>query len=299
MKKILITGVHGFTGRYLALELSRAGYEVHGLLHSNCSDDIPGLARSYFGNLLDLARIEEIVCDVRPDKVAHLAAISYVAHGDIDAMYRTNIVGTRNLLEALARTSIPLSAVLLCSTANIYGNSERNVLDESTPLAPTNDYAISKVAMEYLGKMYAHRIPLVISRPFNYTGLGQHDNFIIPKIVNHVRLCAPVIELGNIDVARDFSDVRTVVQYYARLLEAPAAVGGIFNVCSGFSYTLRQVLEITRLISGRNLDVRVNPEFVRKNDVKILRGDCQKLTNTVGEVAAIPFEQTLRWMLGA
>lgn len=299
MNKILITGADGFTGRYLAMALHEAGYEVHGLVHKPVAGNVAGVSALHVADLCDAVRLAEVVRDVQPHKVAHLAAIAFVAHGDVEAIYRTNLMGTRNLLEALVQSKLPLDAVLLASSANVYGNSVEGVLDESTPPAPANDYAVSKLAMEYVARLYAERLPLVITRPFNYTGVGQAESFLIPKIVNHVRRCAPVIELGNLHVARDFSDVRTVVQYYRRLLESPAALGETFNVCSGLAYTLDEVLAMVRTIAGYDFEVSVNPAFVRANEVKKLIGSRAKLEAAVGVVPDIALVDTLRWMIEA
>lgn len=300
MSKILVTGADGFTGRYLAAELQRAGYEVHGLVHKPiASGKVAGVSALHVADLSDAAGLAAVVNEVQPDKVVHLAAIAFVAHGDIEAIYRTNLVGTRHLLEALAQSKAPLDAVLLASSANVYGNSVGGVLDENTPPAPANDYAVSKLAMEYVARLYADRLPLITVRPFNYTGVGQAESFLIPKIVNHVRRRAPLIELGNLDVARDFSDVRNVVQLYRRLLEAPAALGQTFNVCSGQAWSLNDVLAMVREISGHDFEVRVNPAFVRQNEVKTLVGSRAKLDAVVGEVPEIALRDTLRWMLEA
>jgi nucleoside-diphosphate-sugar epimerase len=153
--------------------------------------------------------------------------------------------------------------------------------------------------MEYVARLYTERLPLVIARPFNYTGVGQDGTFLLPKIVNHVRHRAPVIELGNLDVMRDFSDVRTVVEYYARLLECPRSMGKILNVCSGRAYSLHAVVDIVRELSGHEFSVRVNPAFVRANEVKVLRGSRARLEQLVGPVDDIPLRETLRWMLEA
>jgi nucleoside-diphosphate-sugar epimerase len=300
MSRILITGADGFTGRYLAAELQRAGYEVHGLVRKTvASGDVAGVCALHVADLLDTAGLAAVVREVQPDKVVHLAAIAFVAHGDVEAIYRTNLVGTRNLLEALAQSKAPLNAVLLTSSANVYGNSVGGVLDETTPPAPANDYAVSKLAMEYAARLYANRLPLIMARPFNYTGVGQAESFLIPKIINHVRRRAPLIELGNLDVARDFSDVRNVVKLYRRLLEAPAAVGQTFNVCSGQAWSLNDVLTMAREISGHDFEVRVNPAFVRQNEVKTLVGSRAKLDAVVGQVPEIALRDTLRWMLEA
>ena len=299
MSKVLITGADGFTGRYLAKELSNAGHEVHGLVHLPMPEGVEGVAQLHVANLCDLPALSAVMQAVQPEKVAHLAAIAFVAHGDVSAIYNTNLVGTRNLLESLVLSNSPLSAVLLASSANIYGNSVEGVLDEATPAAPANDYAVSKLAMEYAAALYADRMPLIIARPFNYTGVGQSDSFLIPKIINHVRRKAPVIELGNLDVARDFSDVRNVVRVYHRLLHSPLAVSQAFNVCSGKAWSLNEVLTMVREISGHEFEVRVNPAFVRQNEVKTLLGSRTKLNKATGAMPEIELRETLRWMLEA
>jgi GDP-6-deoxy-D-talose 4-dehydrogenase len=297
MNRVLITGADGFTGRYLAAALADSGHEVHGIVRGLPEQAVAGVSQLHVADLGDAAGLSAIACEVQPHKVAHLAAIAFVAHGDVDAIYRTNVVGTRNLLEALVQSAAPIDSVLLASSANVYGNSTGGTLDESTLAAPANDYAVSKLAMEYVARLYADRLPVVIARPFNYTGVGQTDNFLIPKIVSHVRRKAPLIELGNLDVARDFSDVRAVVQYYARLLACVEARGATFNVCSGRAHSLQEVIAMVRLISGHSFDVQVNPAFVRANEVKILVGNRAKLVSAVGEVPDISLQDTLRWML--
>ena len=299
MSKILITGADGFTGRYLAQTLHEAGHEVHGLVQRAVPEGVHGVSVCHVADLSDAQGLAQVVKAVQPDKVAHLAAIAFVAHGDATAMYNTNLVGTRNLLEALAAGPSPLTAVLLASSANIYGNALEGCLDELTPPAPANDYAVSKLAMEYMARLYAQRLPLVVVRPFNYTGVGQAESFLIPKIVSHVRRRSPLLELGNLEVARDFSDVRNVVQLYHRLLCSPAAVGQTFNVCSGTAHTLTEVIQMVKEISGHDFEVQVNPDFVRPNEVRRLLGNRSKLDGVVGTVAEIALEDTLRWMLEA
>ena len=297
MSKVLITGADSFTGRYLAAALHQAGHEVHGLVRAPITGGVAGVHTLHVADLADAAGLAAVVRDVQPHQVAHLAAISFVAHGDVAAIYATNVVGTRNLLEALATSNAPLQSVLLASSANVYGNSVGGMLNEATPPAPANDYAVSKLAMEYVARLYAGRLPIVVTRPFNYTGVGQAESFLIPKIISHVRRRAPLIELGNLDVARDFSDVRTVVQLYQRLLGTPAAVGQTFNVCAGKAWTLNEVLAMVRTISGHDFEVRVNPAFVRANEVQTLLGSRDKLDAAVGAVPQIELQDTLRWML--
>lgn len=294
MSTALITGITGFTGRYLSTALQKQGYKVVGLTQGEQDPD-NGL---FCCDLLDRSRISDLVRQVQPEVVAHLAAISFVAHGDAEDIYRTNVVGTRNLLEALATCEKTPRAVLLASSANIYGNATDDPISESTVVNPANDYAVSKLAMEYMAKLWVGKLPLIIVRPFNYTGREQAANFLIPKIVDHYRRGDKEIELGNLDVARDFSDVRTVVSAYTKLIElAPA--GETFNICSGGAVSLERVLDMMSAIAGYTIKVRVNPEFVRESEVKTLRGSNEKLIEAVGEIVSIPLEQTLRWMFEA
>ena len=299
MTKVLITGATGFTGRYLAPKLAAAGYDVHGTAQCGDRGDVDGIATLHSVDLTDLKAVEQVVRDVSPAKVVHLAAIAFVGHSDIAEMYRTNILGTRNLLEALASASDRPAAVLIASSANIYGNSRSGKLDESVPPSPANDYAVTKVATENLVALYHDRLPLIVTRPFNYTGIGQSTDFVIPKIVDHARRRAETIELGNLDVERDFSDVRSIADIYRRLLDCPAAIGGTFNICSGRHYSLAEVIALIEEISDHKMRIAVNPAFVRKNDVHTLYGDNARLSDTIGQLDMPPLRQTLQWMLEA
>ena len=297
MSKILITGVTGFTGRYLAPKLAEAGYEVHGSVHGESSGTLNGVSKLHTLDITEIGPITRLVSEICPDKVVHLAAISFVAHSDVGEIYRTNIVGTRNLLHALADCAITPSAVLIASSANIYGNSRSGIIDESVPAAPANDYGLTKTATELLAGLYSRRLPLIVARPFNYTGRGQSREFLIPKIVEHARRCSRTIELGNLDVERDFSDVRAVVDAYLRLIGEPAAIGGTFNICSGHATSLREIVNLVGEIVGRELEVRVNPAFVRPDEVRSLCGSAARVERVIGPLAMPPLKETLRWML--
>jgi GDP-6-deoxy-D-talose 4-dehydrogenase len=294
MTRALITGIEGFTGHHLAQTLREAGYEVFGTCHGAA----PANAHVHACDLRDAAQVGAVVKAVRPEVVVHLAAISFVAHGQVDDIYMANVVGTRHLLDALAQQGNGVRKVILASSANIYGNSDATVLDESVPPAPANDYAVSKLAMEHMARLWADRLPLTIVRPFNYTGVGQSERFLLPKIVSHFRRQEAVIELGNLDVVRDFSDVRMVVECYRRLM-APDAPNGTFNVCSGVGHSLQDVLALMRQLTGHEIEVRVNPAFVRANEVHTLIGSRARLDAAIGAVPAIALADTLRWMLEA
>lgn len=292
-KRVLITGSRGFTGVYMADEMAAAGYQVIGL------GSQPASSENYVQvNLNDAEELDRQIGNIQPDIVIHLAALAFVGHGDSNAFYDVNLVGTRNLLQSLANCQRRQEAILIASSANVYGNSSEGQLDELTPPQPANDYAVSKLAMEYMSKLWMPRLPITITRPFNYTGVGQAENFLLPKIVSHFRRKADVIELGNVDVSRDFSDVRSLVVAYRRLIEA-RAFGETVNVCSGRTYSLRDVISLCSEISNHKLEIKVNPDFVRKNEVRTLSGNNALLHSLIGDWEVPPIRETLDWMLNA
>ena len=295
MERVLVTGIEGFTGRYLAAELRAAGFEVTG---TEMPRREPATSNVYQCDLCDAKTTRAVLAEAKPDVVVHLAGIAFVGHGDVDAIYRTNVVGTSNLLEAITACGHAPRVVLLASSSNIYGNAITGIIDESTPPAPANDYAVSKLAMEYMAKLWSDRLPISFVRPFNYTGVGQSTQFLLPKIVDHFKRRAGVIELGNLNVIRDFSDVRVVVRCYRLLIESTQR-GEAFNICSGVGHSLQEVITIMREVSGHDLEIVVNPAFVRSNEVHKLIGSRAKLDAAIGRVDSIPLRATLQWMLEA
>lgn len=280
--RVLLTGRSGFTGRHVAERLEALGHEV-----------VP--AAGVRSTILDLTRRQTLVeaIDVwQPDFVIHLAAISFVAHDDATALYAVNTVGTEHLLHALAQARHPVRKVVLASSANVYGNATVEPIDERTPPAPVNHYACSKLAMEHIARTWFGRLPIVITRPFNYTGPGQDTRFLVPKIVSHFARGEPRIELGNLDVVRDFSDVRMVADVYCRLLTAPVT-SDVVNICSGEGRSLRSIIEQISDLSGRRIEVQVNPAFVRASEVHRLVGDPAKLQSLVGAPSHTDFARTL------
>ncbi len=285
MARILITGHDGFTGQFLWQSLQRAGHDVLNL------DRGPGP--------VDLRNSESVfnaLEGLKPDKIVHLAGVSSVTHPDVKQIYEVNLLGTRNLLEAILRHLPNLDRVIIASSANVYGN-QHGQLAEHSAIKPVNDYAVSKASVELLTQAYQPKIPIVITRPFNYTGAGQSENFVIPKIIQHLKSGNLDIRLGNIDVARDFSDVRDVVSYYQSLLDHPDAVGQTFNLCSGKSIKLRDVITIAEQLSGRQLRLTHDQDLMRPNEISDLYGDPSKLEKLIGKIARISLRDTLEWML--
>lgn len=287
----LVTGASGFTGHYVVRELELAGYKVVGLAQGGGSSALEATSV----NLLDRKAVQDAVAAIAPQVVVHLAAISFVAHGDADELYRVNVVGTRYLLEALASLRQRPDVVVLASSANVYGNAEMELVTESVPPAPANDYAVSKLAMEYMAKLWMDELPIVVARPFNYTGVGQSEKFLLPKIVGHFRRREQSIELGNIDVFRDFSDVREIARAYAKLV-ASRPVGSVLNLCSAVGHSLEDVLDLMADIADYRIEVHINPAFVRTNEVRRLVGSNDALRRSIGYVPVTTLKETLAWM---
>jgi nucleoside-diphosphate-sugar epimerase len=284
MARVLVTGLEGFTGPYLAQALRAAGHEVHG------TPAWPAF---------DLRRPADVAAALsasQPQFVLHLAGLSSVTHANAAELYAVNAVGTGNLLQAVAEHAAGVRKVLLASSANVYGNAEADPIDEQVAPAPVNHYACSKLAMEFIARTWFDRLPIVIARPFNYTGPGQTEAFLVPKLVAHYAQRRPVLELGNIDVERDFSDVRLLADAYVRLLASDAA-STVVNVCSGVGRSLRSILAELQAITGHAPEVRVAPHLVRRAEVRRLVGSNRRLAGLVGEPAFTDFGATLRWMV--
>jgi nucleoside-diphosphate-sugar epimerase len=279
---LLVTGADGFTGVHFLARAAAAGVAT-----------VPLSA-----NLTDAQAVRDEVARLAPTRVLHLAAISFVGHADARAFYDVNLFGTMNLLEALKALPRRPQRVVLASSANIYGNTDQSPIHEEQPPAPVNHYAMSKLAMEHMARTHAAELPIVLARPFNYVGPGQALSFVVPKIVDHFRRRAPRIELGNVDVEREFNDVRYVCDAYLRLLDA-APAGTVYNICSGRPHPLGELIDTLARLSGHTLEVGFNPAFARANEIARLCGDPSRLRTVAGDLHLPSLEETLAWMLAA
>jgi nucleoside-diphosphate-sugar epimerase len=282
--RVWITGQSGFTGQHLSAALGEAGFEPVAAAH------LPEF------DLRSPASIERELERAQPDYVIHLAAVSFVAHGRAADFYEVNAIGTLQLLECLARSPRRPRKVIVASSANIYGNARCEPITEDTPPAPVNHYACSKLALEHLARTLYDRLPVLIVRPFNYTGVGQADQFLVPKLVRHFAQREPVLKLGNLDVVRDFSDVRMVAAAYCRLLASPLVATEV-NICSGHGWSLQAIVDNLRERSGHAPRIEVDPALVRGSEVKRLVGGNARLLAAVGPLPYADFGATLAWML--
>lgn len=284
--KILLTGAGGFTGRHFAELAKQSGHQVVALR----------------ADLTDAPALSAEVLEVRPQAVVHLAGIAFVGYAHEEAFYTVNVVGTTNLLDALAQLEAAPEVVLLTSSANVYGNCDRSPIVETQTPAPVNHYAMSKLAMEHMARTYMDRLKIVVARPFNYTGPGQDEAFVIPKLAKHFALRLPSIALGNLHVKREFNDVRMVCNAYLQLLSFGEA-DEVYNVCSGRPYELQAIIDIFERLSGHAMEVTVNPAFVRTNEVHSLYGSPAKLSFLLSRHGRVPepppLEETLKLMLAS
>ncbi len=286
MKKVIVTGSNGFTGRYVLAELIARGYDVSELVRKKTNEN------QIECDLSDKDSIKTCFRDIKPNYIIHLAALSFVAHDDARAFYDVNLFSTLNILESCDELGLDLSKVIISSSANIYGNPESELISEEQIPAPVNHYAMSKLAMEHMCKLWFDKFPILITRPFNYTGPGQDAKFLVPKIVGYFQRGEKVIELGNLDIYRDFSDVRDISSYYVNLLES-GVHSDIVNLCSGSVYSLSYIVEEIQRIAGYKIEVKTNPQFVRKNEIKTLGGNNSKLLYLINKKPIFSFSKTL------
>lgn len=286
----------GFTGKHVVDYVGGGEFEFFGIGQSE-APELRGRTTQYVADLYDLARVKAIVRDIKPDLVIHLAGTAFVARNDVEAFYKTNLVGSRNLLEALDSLDHAPRGILLASSANIYGNRCTGEISEQVKADPANEYGVSKLAMELVARIMSKSLPIIITRPFNYTGIGQSIDFLIPKIVDHLRRGAKRIKLGSLDVARDFSDVRDVARAYMELLLNPKAIGQTVNICSGRAYKLREVMSIAQKLAGRSLEVQTDPALVRSHEIDALWGNREKLSRLTEGHPFRPLSDTISWML--
>lgn len=288
--RVLVTGLSGFTGWHLAETLQNAGYEVLGL-GSEASSIVP----QYLPTDLDeTGRIAAWLSEVQPTHIIHLAALSHVV-GDAIDFYRVNVLGTESLLQAIVDADIAPQKVVIASSANIYGNAQTNPITEATAIRPANHYGVSKAAMELMLCKWQQRLPIIVTRPFNYAGPGQSDRFVFAKIVAAFRQRAKVIKLGNIHVSRDLSDVRYVADIYRRLIECEHR-DIVVNICSGKPVSILEAIDIMERIAGYRPDIEIDPALVRPDEIMTLSGDTSYLRQLLGDMVPIDIARTLQDM---
>lgn len=308
--KALITGAGGFVGKHLLHYLhQQPNITLHGTIVGN--DQRALELSALVSDLTDVdLRDEQAVFDlldtIKPDQIFHLAGQAFVPRSFEDPWdtLETNIRTTLNLLQGIIRLKLQ-TRILVVSSAEVYGavRPEQLPLTENTPLAPANPYSVSKVAQDLLAQQYtfSHKVETVRVRPFNHIGPGQNERFSVPNWALQIAEAEagqrePVVFVGNLSAARDFTDVRDVVRSYGLAMNKGLS-GAVYNVCSGQSHTMQEILDTLVSLSSTAIDVRVDPERFRAVDVPLMIGDYSKIHTDTGWKPEIPLEQSLRDVL--
>ena len=285
-KKALIFGVDSFTGSYLKQSFEKQGIEAIGttFFHKNTPS---------YCNITNYVECAQFVQSIMPDYVVNLSGISFVPHLDYRQIYDVNFNGAVNVLKA-CEEHVPRCKLLLVSSGQIYASSP-DAIKESHELKLSNHYAVSKHSMERVAILSS--LDVKIARSFNYTGVGQDSKFLIPKIVSHYKDNQSSITLGDIDVYRDFTDVRDVTDAYLSILFSDSNEQ-IFNVCSNTIHSIADILSFLNQECGYEMNVKQSSEFMRSKIVRSIKGDNSRL-KALGWKKNYSFFNTLKWMLDA
>jgi GDP-4-dehydro-6-deoxy-D-mannose reductase len=303
MSRILITGIEGFAGGHLARHLANAGNTVIGL---HWADTQPGLpAELHRGDICDFDATRTLLEATKPDGIIHLAGISSVALSESHQMttYEVNTLGTLKLLEAVRQLQLKCRIILI-SSADVYGRSNvGRPLNEDLPSLPLSPYALSKHMTAEAGLFYhrAFGLDVVVLRPFSHTGPGQTTAFVFPKVADAIAQIErskkePSIEMGNLQVLRDYTDVRDVVRAYLLALERCAA-GETYNVTSGRPIMIKEGVDYLCSLARVPVQVQSSAAKFRPHDIPLLTGDPSKFAAATGWKPEIPFTQTLSDLL--
>lgn len=287
MKKVLVFGIGGFVGRYLAQELHEAGYEVAGS-DVKKTESVPDFVSFTQADLLDAQSVAALVGREAPDAIINLAAISSVGLSwKIPATtVSVNVVGALNVLEA-AKAMENRPRVMFIGSSEEYEALD-HPMDEHTPLDANNPYGISKVTQERFASLYRDRFGMKVYcvRPFNHTGIGQRDSFVLPSFCKQAAEIEKsgkpgVIHVGNLAARRDFSDVRDIVRAYRMILESDDCET-IYNVGSGKAYGLNELLNYIVSLSSQKITVQVDADRVRPVDTPLICCDHSLITKKLG-----------------
>lgn len=305
-KKALITGITGFAGSHLAELLIKKGMAVYGISRPRSkSDNIDAIRDEIIledADILDSHSLYSIMVKIKPDYIFHLAAQSFVQSSWASPAntMETNVVGSVHLFEAIRRAEIDSVIQIACSSEE-YGLVLENEVPvkEESPLRPLSPYAVSKVAMDYLGYQYhqSYGMKIVRTRGFNHTGPRRGEVFVTSNFAKQIAEIEkgkrkPVLGVGNLEAKRDWTDVRDMVLGYLLAVEK-GDPGEVYNICSGKAWKVKDMLDLLIKESKVKVEIKPMPERMRPSDVPILIGDYSKFHKKTGWKPKIPFEQTM------
>lgn len=309
-KKALITGIAGFVGSHLAELLLSQGYEVYGMARPRSKTDhietIKNKLHLEDADLLDSHSLYSLVAKIKPDYVFHLAAQSFVPTSWVSpsVTLEVNIVGTANLFEAVRMAGIDPVIQIACSSEEYGLVLENEVpIKETNPLRPLSPYAVSKLAMDYLGYQYhqSYKVRVVRTRGFNHTGPRRGETFAESSFAKQIAMIEkgkqePVISVGNLEAHRDYTDVRDMVKAYVFTVEK-CDPGDVYNICTGKAQKIGDMLNLLLSFSKVKVTIKEDPSRMRPSDVPVLIGDNSKFVQKTGWKAEIPFEKTMEDLL--
>jgi GDP-4-dehydro-6-deoxy-D-mannose reductase len=310
--RVLITGVTGFVGSHMVDFLAKAQprAEVHGLCRwrsrTENIDHITSGLTLHDCDIRDASSVHEVLAEVKPDLIFHLAAQSFVpaSWNAPEETLGTNVMGQLHIFEAMRKLGLK-SRVLIAGSSEEYGDvhADEVPIKETNPLRPLSPYAVSKVAQDMLGYQYfrSYKLDVVRTRAFNHEGPRRGSVFVTSNFCKQVAeiekgLREPVLHVGNLEAKRDFTDVRDVVRAYWLALEKGKA-GEVYNIGSGRCWEIGEMLKLVLSMTDKVIEVRQDPKRMRPSDVQILLCDAGKFSKETGWKPEIPFEQTLRDLL--
>lgn len=306
---VLITGAAGFAGSHLAdLLVREPNIQLHGVIHRHDKriQHLLGRITLHRGDLRNALWVSELIQNVKPDVLLHLAAQSDVPGSWRQpwSAYELNIQSQLNLMEAMRRWSSECRT-LVVSSNEMYGLIQPSDLpiDENTPFRPNNPYGVTKVTQDMMALQYwnSHKLQIIRARSFNHVGPRQSDDFAASAFARQIAeielgLREPVVQVGNLSAERDFTDVRDVVRAYWLLVQRGEA-GAAYNVGSGSHYAIQWVLDTLLSYSKTSVRVELDPTRLRPSDVPVSVCDNRRLVAATGWQPSIPLQQTLRDLL--
>ena len=276
-KRVLITGASGFIGQFVLKEMLKNEDIDFFAIDTRKIPNI-SIEKQELISLLDKEKLMEIIKRYKPNVIIHLAAIALVTHDNVGEIYNVNVQGTENLLEVTQEYCDKGTRVILASTAGVYGNQKVEKYKEDLPYNPANNYSYSKMITEYLGKRYKDDLEIVTIRPFNIIGVGQSENFLIPKLVEHFANRKEKLSVGNISSFRDYVDVEYCAEVILELIQREKIDFDVLNICSGIPTSGEMVLQLLQEMTSFKPEIEFSKNFVRKNEVWRMIGDTTRLS---------------------
>lgn len=310
MKKALITGITGFAGSHLAELLLKENFEVYGTTRPRSRTDNIDLIKNQLNlcdaDMMDSHNLYSVIVRIKPDYIFHLAAQSFVqsSWASPATTMEMNILGSVHLFEAIRRAEIDPVIQIACSSEE-YGLVYPNEIPikETNPLRPQSPYAVSKVAMDYLGYQYhqSYKMKIIRTRGFNHTGPRRGEVFVTSSFAKQIAEIEkakkePLLEVGNLEAQRDWTDVRDMVRAYLLAVQK-GEPGEVYNLCSQKAIKVKDMLDLLLKFSKVKVEIKQDPARLRPSDVPVLLGDYSKFHRVTGWKPEIPFEKTMEDLL--